>query len=477
VTQTLFAALSRNRISLTGVILAAFSAVLIVVLFALVAAGLKDGLFLDIVSYLILPAIFVLGLLLVFLGIWLQRRRERTAAAQLEASPPPLPVIDFNNAATRASAVMVLLLAAGAVVILAGAGYKGVELLESTQFCGQACHFVMQPEAVAHQRSPHADVSCVQCHIGPGASWFVKSKINGTMELVDMITNDYPRPIPTPIDNPGWLRSGGNLRPARVVCEQCHWPAEFIGDKLVVNTHYGEDEKNSPTKTVLMLHVGGQAGKSSTGIHWHVGSGIAIRYLSDPSRENIYSIEVKTADGAQKTFKNSAVPPVDAQWRTMDCVDCHNRPAHTFHEPAEEIDAALGDGRIDTSLPFIKREGLRVLKSAYPSQAQARTGILREIDQFYRTQYPAVASERASAVSQAGRALTDIWAWNVFPQMKVTWNTYPVHLGHQQSPGCWRCHDDEHVTEKGEKIGQQCGLCHNIVAQDEAAPAVLKDLE
>ena len=165
-TQTLFAALTRNRIGLTGVILAAFSAVLIVVLFALVAAGLKDGLFLDIVSYLILPAIFVLGLLLVFLGLWLQRRRERSAAARLKASPPPLPVIDFNNAATRASAVMVLLLAVGALVILAGTGYKAVEVLESTQFCGQTCHYTMQPEAVAHQRSPHADVSCAQCHVG-----------------------------------------------------------------------------------------------------------------------------------------------------------------------------------------------------------------------------------------------------------------------------------------------------------------------
>jgi hypothetical protein len=467
--QTFLAAMMRNTVSLIGVILAALSATLIVLLSIVAAAGLAGpGPYFGVVSYVVLPAVFVLGVLLIILGLIWERRRVRLAARRTGAPVPPLPIFDFNSPDTRASFVGVLLIGLVAVVILGGAGYKGVEVLDSTQFCAQACHTVMQPEAVAHLRSPHADVDCVQCHVGPGASWFVKAKINGLVEMTDLAANRYPRPIPTPIDN---------LRPARVVCEQCHWPTRFLGDRLVIHTHYASDQANTPTKTVLMVHIGGQSGTTVGGIHWHVGHGVAVRYLSDPSREHIYTVELSLADGTRKTFKDGAAPSANAQWRTMDCVDCHNRPTHTFHQPAEELDAALEDGRIDTSLPFIKREGLQVLQVAYPSQAQARREIGTAIEQFYRSQYPAVASGRASAVTAAAAALGDIWSWNVFPQMKVTWNTYLNHLGHQQSPGCFRCHDNKHVTQSGERIRHSCGLCHNIVAQDEASPAVLKDLQ
>lgn len=466
--RTSFAALTRNTLSLLGVILAAASAVLILLLAALSLVGLSDGPHAGVITYVVLPSLFVIGLALVPIGLALQRRRERRAAARAQSPPPALPVIDLNSPAMRASVLAYLLLAVASLGVLAGAGYKGVEVLESTQFCGQACHDTMQPEAVAHARSPHANVPCTQCHVGPGASWFVRSKINGLEEVVEEIFNSYPRPIPTPVHN---------LRPAREVCEQCHWPAKFVGDRLVVITHYADDEKNTATKTVLSLHVGGQAGQAASGIHWHVGRGTTIRYLADPSRETIYTVELTTANGTRKTFKGATAAPPGAQWRTMDCVDCHNRPTHTFHEPDEEIDTALDDGRIDTSLPFIKREGLKVLKVAYPSQQVARESIQAAIEQFYRTQYAAVASQQAQAVRQAGKALGDIWCWNVFPKMKVTWDTYPNHLGHQQSPGCWRCHDNKHVTASGEKISRQCELCHNVVAEDDPNPQILKDLQ
>lgn len=465
--KPLFAALTRNFISLLGVLLAGGAAVLIVLLAALGATGMRAGSFLGIIAYLVLPGVLVMGLLLIPVGLWWQHRTERLAAAR-GGVPPSLPVIDLNRPTTRGAIVIALLLGLSLVVILAGAGYKGVEILESTEFCGQACHVTMQPEAVAHARSPHANVACVQCHVGPGASWFVKSKINGLWEMAEVAFNFYPRPIPTPVHT---------LRPARDVCEECHWPTKFVGDKLVIRSHYGEDEANSPTKTVLMLHVGGQVGKASNGIHWHVGSGVNVRYLSDHSRETIYTVELKAADGTVKTFKTEATPPVDAQWRTMDCVDCHNRPSHVYRDPAVEIDAALADGRIDTSLPYVKREGLRVVKIDYASEAQARSGIAKEIDAFYRANYPAVTTERASAVTQAAKALGDIWSWNVFPEMKVTWNTYPNHIGHQQSPGCQRCHDNKHVSETGAKISKKCETCHNVVAENETAPEVLKSLE
>jgi hypothetical protein len=456
----------RNSVSRVGVILAAICAILIVGLYALALSGLADSLNLRIVTYLVLPGVFALGLVLIPLGLWLQRRRERKAGRGAPATS--LPVVDLNSAAARRTLLLATLLGAVALILLGAAGYQGVEVLESVEFCGQACHTAMQPEASAHARSPHANVACVTCHVGPGASWFVKSKINGLWEMVELATNSYPKPIPTPIHN---------LRPARVVCEQCHWPSAFVGDRLVVRTHYGEDAANAQTKTVLMLHVGGQVGKANSGIHWHVGTGNRIRYLADPSREAIYTIELTTADGAQKVFKNDEVPPVDAQWRTMDCIDCHNRPAHGFSDPTQAVDAALEDGRIDTSLPFIKREAMRLLKQQYPSEEQARAEISREITGFFRTNYPDEAAGHASALSQAGLVLGDIWSANVFPQMKVTWNTYPNHIGHQQSPGCQRCHDNKHVTAAGEKISKKCDLCHNVVADDETDPQVLKDLK
>ena len=467
--HTLLAVLTRNAIGLAGVILAALSAVLIVLLALMSAAGMAGpGPYFGIVSYVILPAVFVLGLLLTALGLLWQRRRVRRAARRAGAPVPPLPVFDLNSPGTRGSFLGVLLIALASVAILGGAGYKGVEVLDSTQFCTQACHSVMQPEAVAHERSPHARVACVACHVGPGASWFVKAKINGLVEMAELAANSYPRPIPTPIHN---------LRPARVVCEQCHWPTRFLGDRLVIHTHYGTDEANTRTKTVLMVHIGGQSGTAVGGIHWHVGPGVEVRYLSDPSREHIGTVELTLADGTRKTFKDGAIAPANAQWRTMDCVDCHNRPTHTFHRPEEEVDAALDDGRIDTSLPYIKREGLSVLNAAYATRDEARRRIGAQIEAFYRAQYPAVASGRTSAVTAAASALEDIWSWNVFPQMKVGWNTYPDHLGHQQTPGCFRCHDNHHVTGDGERIPRKCDLCHNVLAEDDPAPAVLKELE
>ena len=268
----------RNSLSRLGAIVATLCAIPILMIAALNVAGLAGGLHLRIVAYLILPGGFVLGLALIAIGLWLRRHRERKAAGS-SAAPQSWPVVDLSSAVTRRALLLVTLLGCAALIILAGAGYKGVEVLESVAFCAGACHTTMQPEAAAHARSPHANVACVTCHVGPGASWFVKSKINGLWEMVEVAMNSFPRPIPTPIHN---------LRPARVVCEQCHWPSAFVGDRLVIHTHYGEDAANTQTKTVLMLHVGGQVGNANSGIHWHVGTGNRIRYLADPSREAIY---------------------------------------------------------------------------------------------------------------------------------------------------------------------------------------------
>jgi hypothetical protein len=463
-----FAAITRNVVSLVGVLLAIVSLVLILALIAIQIAGFEGGPYLGILTYLVLPMGLLLGLLLVPFGLWLQHRRDRTRAG---AAGKPLPVFDLNNEKTRGQIAVFLVGTMLVTVVLAGATYKGVHVMESTEFCGQACHTVMQPEATAHARSPHSKVSCADCHIGAGADWFVKSKISGAWQLVAVTFDLYPRPIPSPVHN---------LRPARDTCEQCHTPTKFTGDRLRVRTHSADDEANTELKSVLMVHIGGQKGSQAHGIHWHIGEGVNVRYLTNAKRDTVWDVELTEADGTKKLYKAPEAAPATAEWRQMDCVDCHNRPTHIYRTPEQELDTGFEEGRLDRSLPFLKREGLRILQTEYPSHEAARKGMLEQVQAFYRTNYPEIAAEKSAAIDVAGKALGDMYSWNVFPQMKVTWNTYPDHIGHTQSPGCFRCHDNKHVAKVGdaeEKISRKCATCHNVIAEGEAEPEVLQALE
>lgn len=465
-----FASLTQNPISLVGTALAAASLTLIVALFIVQMVGFEGGPYLGILTFLVLPMFFVLGLLLIPLGIMRQRKRAARAAAAGEA-PPLFPVIDLNQETTRKSVIVFMVLTMVNIIVLAGATYKGVEIMDSTEFCGMACHSVMQPEHTAHQRSPHSRVGCVDCHIGPGADWFVKSKLDGAWQLVAVALNIYPRPIQTPLHD---------LRPARETCEQCHWPTKFVGDKLKIDTVYNEDEANTELRSAVLLKVGGLHGRESSGIHWHVDPNIQIRYLSDPDRMNIYDVEMTKADGNVKVFL-AGDAPADAEWRVMDCVDCHNRPTHIYRAPGEEIDLLLAAGKIDTGLPYIKREGVRIIEEAdYETHDAARIGITESLNAFYRENYPDVAAQNAVAVTAAADALGDVYSWNVFPHMKVRWDTYPNHSGHppvrdrQDAPGCFRCHNRQHQTAEGERISRSCDLCHTVLAQREEDPEILK---
>jgi hypothetical protein len=339
--------------------------------------------------------------------------------------------------------------------------------MDSTEFCGTACHKVMQPEYTAFQRSPHVRVGCAGCHIGPGAEWFVKAKISGSWQLIAVTFDLYPRPIPTPVHS---------LRPSSGTCEQCHWPTKFVGERLKVRTHFADDEQNTELKTALMVKVGGSEGGSSHGIHWHVDPNHRVRYLSDPSRQTIFDVELTDLrSGETKVYKAADAAPAGAEWRTMDCIDCHNRPAHNYRSPEFEVDLAMAEGRIDRTLPFVKREGVRVLtEKVYESHDEARAGIAAALKAFYAQNYPDLAE--SETVAQAGQALGDAYCWNNFPHMKVVWNLYPNHLGHQQSPGCFRCHDNKHKTDDGDKIGKKCGTCHNLIVEEESDSKLLQEL-
>jgi hypothetical protein len=467
VIQSFISLVTRHWISMIGSVIALATAILMILLFGMELSGFKGGPYLGILTYLILPAVFVFGLALIPVGVIRKRRSDADAAAHHE-KPPRLAVIDLNNPRTRGAVLASVAVGILSVVIIGSATYKGVEVMESVAFCGTVCHTVMQPEYTAFQRSPHAKLRCADCHIGAGADWFVKSKLSGSWQMVAVALNLYPTPIPSPVEN---------LRPARETCEQCHWPTKHIGDRLQVRTKFADDEKNSDTKTVMLMKVGGQQGSASTGIHWHVDPGVKIRYLSDPTRQKIYDIELTTPDGKTKVYKTDEKPEGKTEWRPMDCVDCHNRPSHTYKLPSQEIDAALADGRIDRTLPFVKREGMRVLEAEYASHEAAAAAITQEIEKFYKEKYPAVSSGKAGAVAAAAKALVEIHNWNVFPKMKVTWGTYKNNIGHSdEAPGCFRCHDKKHSTADGAKVGRNCKTCHAVLAEDEPNPEILSQL-
>jgi hypothetical protein len=455
----------RHPLSLAGAALATVAGVLLAAIFSASFLGFQGSPYLGAVAYVALPALLVLGLVLIPVGAGLARRARARRAAAGEPEPR-LPVLDFNSPRLRLAALVVLALTTVNVLLLVAASYKAIEVMDSSWFCG-SCHSVMDPEATAHRRSPHARVRCVECHIGPGASWFVRSKLSGSWQLISVNLGLYPRPIPTPVHE---------LRPARDTCEQCHWPTRFVGDRLTVRWRHADDAASTPLASVLLLHVGGTQGSRAHGIHWHVDPGVRVRYQADPKREHIGTVELTAADGTKKTFRTKGEPTAFARWREMDCVDCHNRPTHIYRGPEDEVDDALTAGRLDPSLPFLRREAIKVLRTSYPSAEAARAGLRARLGELYGAVEPAQAAARRAALDAAGRELGDIWARNVWPDMKIGWGTYPSFLGHDASPGCFRCHDGDHAAAGGEVISNDCTLCHTLLAQDEKDPPVLKQL-
>ena len=160
----------------------------------------------------------------------------------------------------------------------------------------------------------------------------------------------------------------------------------------------------------------------------------------------------------------------------MQCVDCHNRPTHVFELPERAMDKALAQGDIPVTLPFIKKKGIEVLKAGYASSEEAAAKIPSALATFYQQTYPDLYSSRTQDVAQAGKAVLAIYNRNVFPDLKVTWGTYPNNLGHMDSPGCFRCHDGSHTSADGKTISQDCNTCHEPLATEETAPEILKTL-
>jgi nitrate/TMAO reductase-like tetraheme cytochrome c subunit len=424
----------------------------------------NDNPYLGIIFFLILPAVFVLGLVLIPVGVFV-RRKKLQLAGQI---PAEFPKIDLNDRIFRHGLDIVLVATIVNLLVVSMASYRGAAYMDSPQFCGQSCH-VMHPEYTAYKVSAHSHVACVECHIGAGAESYFKAKVNGTKQLIEVSFNRYPKPIPSPVMN---------LRPAREICEGCHTPAKFVGEKLLVKSSFADDEKNTETQSVVVLHLGGIDSLSHlTGIHGvHLGH---IEYIAtDPTRTTIPWAERTYADGSKTAFASSnlkgAVP--QGERRVMDCIDCHNRAAHTMQTAEDALNRAMAEGAISPDLPWVHKKGLELLKANYATEAEARDKIPAQLTQFYRDEHPDVLAAHPDLVKSAGQGLISVFTTNVFPDMKVTWGTHPNHIGHMNYPGCFRCHDGDHVAKDGKTLTQDCAVCHNLLAVDEAKPKVLADL-
>ena len=435
----------------------------------------NDNPYLGIIFFLLLPALFVAGLLLIPVGVFV-RRRKLQKAGQI---PAEFPKVDFNDRIFRHGIDIVLVATIANLLIVSVASYRGAAYMDSPQFCGQSCH-VMHPEYTAYKISAHSHVACVDCHIGSGAASYFEAKVNGTKQLIEVTLHpvagvsprfipDYPTPIPSPVTN---------LRPARVICEGCHTPARFIGEKLLVKSTFADDEKNTETQTVVVLHLGGRDSLSHlTGIHGvHLGH---IEYIAtDPTRTAIPWVQKRNEDGSVTEFAasnaGSGVP--QGERRVMDCIDCHNRAAHTFVTAEDALKRAMAEGAVCPDLPWVHKESLELLKAAYASEAEASVQIPQQLQAFYRSQHPEVLPAKAALVQSAGDELVILYSQNVFPFMKVTWGTHPNHIGHMSYPGCFRCHDGDHTAKDGKSITQDSAACHNLLAVDEAKPKVLSSL-
>ena len=409
----------------------------------------------SLVTYLIIPMIIGGGISFGFLGIIIEYfRRKRARAKEI-----PLPRIDLNDPLTR-NKLFVLLIVVSIFFAVSSVGvYRSYIYTDSTRFCGLTCHKIMKPEYTAYQESPHARVHCVDCHIGEGAEWYVRSKMSGLRQVWRTMLNSYELPIKVPIEN---------LRPARETCEKCHWPEKFTGSIERIRWHFWTDEENTPSKYHLIMKVGGISSESGRpeGIHWHTSSENKIRYWpEDFQRLKIPWVEITDKNNRKKIFKTEDAPtnPPEEEIRVMDCMDCHNRPAHVYKSPDTMVNLNMAAGNISRKLPYVKQESLEILDSEYKDETTAQW----EIDKAIREAFPL---EKNSPYSQedvnfASSTLSSIYSRTYFPEQKISWKTYPNHIGHREFPGCFRCHDEQHSNSTGETISKDCNLCHDFVFQ------------
>ncbi|MFC1628816.1 NapC/NirT family cytochrome c [Gemmatimonadota bacterium] len=450
-----------NPISLTGAALAIAMLFAIIIIFIVDASQPDPNPYIGILGFAIFPIPFILGLLLIPFGMWIVWRRVKQDKPALQM----LPTLDMNKSQHR---VAFFTFTTGTILFLflsAGGFYKLYEYTESVAFCGTTCHTVMEPEHTTYLVGPHARVKCVECHIGEGTEWYVRSKLSGAYQVYSVLFNKYQRPIPTPIEN---------LRPARETCEHCHWPEKFHGNQMWEVNRYLSDEQNTRWNIQMVMNTGGteKTGDENHSIHWHIAQ--TLEYVAaDSTRREIREVRQHRPDATVEVFRSlnnplaeeeSAMLP-EEDIRVMDCMDCHNRPSHQYLSPRHAMDQAIERDRIPADLPFIKRIGTNLLADEYQDRETGMQAIETEIIGYYQENYPLIATSRIEDVNRSITGVQQLYSTYFFPAMNARWSAYPSHIGHQEFPGCFRCHNGMMATDEGKLIRNDCQLCHTIIGQ------------
>ena len=438
-----------NWTSWSGLLLAASALFAFLFLFAIDLFAANSSPYLGILAYIVAPFFFILGSLLALFGAWRARRRGR------RHGHGPLAIhIDFSRRRDRR---LLALFSGGAVAFLfltALGSYETYHYTESVEFCGQRCHVPMEPEFVTSKHSLHANVQCVECHVGPGAAAYFKTKLNGVKQLYHSVRGDFDRPI---------FVNEANPRPPQAICEQCHWPQRYVGNIVRSYQHYLSDEQNTPFTVRLLLNVGGGdlSNGPEGGIHWHMNIANKIEYIAtSDDLQTIPWVRMTNPQGVVSEYRAEGFTddPAKHRVRRMDCLDCHTRPAHRLQTPNDAVDYALSSGRLDPKTPWMKAKVVGALVKSYATKAQADEGITASL----REAYPdAAVSEPAIRVAK------EIYHTNFFPEMKTDWRTHPDSIGHKNWNGCFRCHDGKHMAADGKSSikASDCRSCHLILAQ------------
>lgn len=448
--------------TISGAVLASISFLLIVftLLISLIFPE-EGGNYLGLFTFIILPVFLIIGLIMIPVGTIRKARKDKQREVQREVK---FPIVNLNEPSQR---MVVGIFVVGTVIFLlltALGSYEVFHYTESNEFCGTTCHTVMEPEYVTYHNSAHARVRCVECHVGSGASWYVKSKLSGLYQVYSVLAKAYPTPIETPVHN---------LRPAQQTCEKCHWPEKFYTQKFVTKKHYLADEENTEWNIQLLMKTGPehQALGLTEGIHWHINPDVKIEYSSNWKRDTVVEVKyTKLSTGETRIYTNTADEEgvSNPETRTMDCLDCHNRPSHNYLSPSHFVDDAITAGDISKDIPEIKSIAMGILIREFPTKDSAMSYISARIHKYYSKNYEDIYSKSPEVFENAIAAIQEGYSNNIFPYMKAQWSAYPNYLGHVESMGCYRCHNNTFESNDGHVISKECTLCHSIKAQGPA---------
>jgi nitrate/TMAO reductase-like tetraheme cytochrome c subunit len=460
-----------NWVTLLGTVVVSASAATILVALAIDLTSQGLNAYAAAMLFLAMPGLLAIGLVMIPVGLLLERRRQRA----LKGAPQPeadsvRAMFDraMESQTVRRRVAFVLLMTFLNVLIFSSVTYHAVTFMETPKFCGTVCHSVMQPEYDAYNLSPHSRVACVECHIGGGAESAFKAKLNGLHQVWGVATGHFHRPIETPVHN---------LRPATETCAHCHQPNRQTGTRIGFRVHFKSDEGNTPQVTAMTFNIGGKNARTDewSGIHFHASTRYQVRYeVLDEKRQIIGKIQKLDGGKVVKEW----LPPKDrggtaTGMRTMDCTDCHNRATHVFDSsPEAAVTRALKDGDLDRKIPWLHAVSVGVLEGATPPREQAETAFRQALETAYGRDH-AAQKPSSEGLDQAARTLAGLYRRNVYPGMKLSWNTYPSQIGHGgPDPGefkgqCFRCHSGDHRTADGQELSSKCESCHEVVAKDE----------